>query len=241
LSRGLPATVSTWPAAQTGLRPEPHATSWEETDDEPLEQALWRGSVLLTVLLSACGGAENADGPARPSSAGSTSAPVAASETNPLRNAYFGDLHVHTNYSYDAFLNGTRNTPDDAYRYAQGEALPHPAGFEIQLDRPLDFYAVTDHASFLGMMRAAQDPDQAASRHPDAETVDRIMSGAVAGPERAEAYASVRAHTLGLSEGWLDDTVGLAGRDRRPTTRRQPLHQRPGRALRFIRSGRRLG
>ena len=170
----------------------------------PWNGLLWRGSLVLAVLLSGCGETEDTVAPT--DSTGSEAA-TPATDTNPLRNAYFGDLHVHTNYSYDAFLNGTRNTPDDAYRYALGEALAHPAGFEIQLDRPLDFYAVTDHASFLGMMRAAQDPDQAAARHPAAETVDRIMSGAVRGPERAEAYASVRAHTLGLSEGWLDDTV----------------------------------
>ena len=82
-----------------------------------------------------------------------------AIEVSPQRYAYFGDLHVHTNYSYDAFLFGTRATPDDAYRFAQGESLPHPAGFDIQLDRPLDFYAVTDHASFLGMMRAMLDSE----------------------------------------------------------------------------------
>ena len=52
-----------------------------------------------------------------------------------ITNAYFGDLHTHTNYSFDAFMNGTRNTPDDAYRHAKGEALMHPAGFEVQLDR----------------------------------------------------------------------------------------------------------
>ena len=67
-----------------------------------------------------------------------------------LRQAYFGDLHIHTAFSLDAFTFGTRSTPDDAYRYARGEAIQHPAGFDIQLDRPLDFYAVTDHGFYLG-------------------------------------------------------------------------------------------
>ena len=70
--------------------------------------------------------------PQHPSTSGQSPAP------NVLRNAYFGDLHVHTNFSYDAFLNGTRATPDDAYRFARGDALRHPAGFDIQLDAPLD-------------------------------------------------------------------------------------------------------
>ncbi|MBG72079.1 MAG: hypothetical protein CMQ50_04205, partial [Gammaproteobacteria bacterium] len=74
------------------------------------------------------------------------------------RNAYFGDLHIHTRYSFDAFLFGTKTTPDDAYAFARGEPILHPAGFEIQLDRPLDFYAVTDHAFFLGMWSAMEQP-----------------------------------------------------------------------------------
>ena len=53
------------------------------------------------------------------------------------RKAYFGDLHVHTAYSLDAFSMGALATPYDAYRYAKGEAIAHPAGFEMQLSRPL--------------------------------------------------------------------------------------------------------
>ncbi len=73
------------------------------------------------------------------------------------RNAYFGDLHVHTAYSLDGFSMGTLATPHDAYRYAKGEAIAHPAGFDMQLSRPLDFYAVTDHAMFMGLVKAAAD------------------------------------------------------------------------------------
>jgi hypothetical protein len=85
---------------------------------------------------------------------------------NALRRAYFGDLHVHTDYSFDAYAFGTVATPYDAYRYAKGEAIPHPAGFDVKLNRPLDFYAVTDHAMFLGAVKAAADTSTRFSREP---------------------------------------------------------------------------
>ena len=83
------------------------------------------------------------------------------SEPAAERRAYYGDLHVHTTYSFDAFAFGTLATPYDAYRYAKGEAIRHPGGFEVQLRQPLDFYAVTDHAMFLGVAPQAGDASTA--------------------------------------------------------------------------------
>ena len=78
---------------------------------------------------------------------------------NPDKNAYFGDLHVHTENSFDAYAFGTTSSPADAYKYARGEAIKHPTGYQVQLSRPLDFYAVTDHGVFLGLMKEAADPN----------------------------------------------------------------------------------
>jgi hypothetical protein len=71
------------------------------------------------------------------------------------RQLYFGDLHVHTGWSFDAFEHGVRTGPADAYRFARGEAIPHAAGGTIELSGPpLDFIAVTDHAEYLGVANA---------------------------------------------------------------------------------------
>jgi hypothetical protein len=110
---------------------------------------------LVLVLAAACAGPEPAPD--------TTAAPSRAGEVNPLRNAYFGDLHVHTSYSFDAFVFGTLATPDDAYRFARGGALENALGYDMKLQSgPLDFYAVTDHAAFLGHMDAMSDPEHAA-------------------------------------------------------------------------------
>ena len=76
---------------------------------------------------------------------------------NPNKNAYYGDLHVHTENSFDAYTFGTISTPADAYKYAQGYPIQHPSGYLIQLSKPLDFYAVTDHGIFMGLMKEAAD------------------------------------------------------------------------------------
>ncbi|BFT32167.1 DUF3604 domain-containing protein [Alteromonas sp. D210916BOD_24] len=78
---------------------------------------------------------------------------------NPLNNAYFGDLHLHTRNSFDAYIFNVRATPDEAYRFAKGEPLTHSGGFNMQLrSGPLDFLAVTDHAEYLGVLPAIDTP-----------------------------------------------------------------------------------
>ncbi len=68
----------------------------------------------------------------------------------PLRRAYFGDLHLHTANSFDAAWAGVRTTPHDAYRYAQGYPVTY-MGQVVRRKAPLDFLAVTDHAEFTGV------------------------------------------------------------------------------------------
>ena len=95
-------------------------------------------------------------------------------EYNEDRNAYFGDTHIHTKYSFDAYIFGTTATPDDAYRFAQGDTIQHPLGFDMKIKEPLDFYAVTDHAFFLGMISAWSDTSSYASTLPGVDVFHNL-------------------------------------------------------------------
>ena len=73
-----------------------------------------------------------------------------AGRKHPTR-VYFGDTHLHTANSGDAFTEGNKLSPEDAYRYARGEEVISSTGVPIKLSRPLDFLVVSDHAEGLGL------------------------------------------------------------------------------------------
>jgi len=131
---------------------------------------------------------------------------------NPDRSAWFGDLHVHTGYSFDAYVFGNTTLPDDAYRYARGQPLDHPSGYRIQLQQPLDFYAVTDHAMFLGLVRAAADTSTEFSRYPVAEPLHNINAwynrNEWSLPKRARNFAGFLTNTITeFLDGSIDPKV----------------------------------
>lgn len=115
-------------------------------------------STLTTVLLSATAIAESEGEPTQPERPYEiTEEREPCANYQPLRQPLFGDTHVHTALSFDARAQDTRNTPADAYAFAKGDRVgiqPYDEegspGRYIQLERPLDFTAVTDHSEFLG-------------------------------------------------------------------------------------------
>jgi hypothetical protein len=72
------------------------------------------------------------------------------------RQLLFGDTHLHTSYSFDAYLNKNQTAdPDTAYRWAKGLPVVHPLhGARVQIRTPLDFLVVSDHAELMGYIRA---------------------------------------------------------------------------------------
>jgi hypothetical protein len=123
-------------------------------------------------------------------------APAAAMQPNPERNAYYGETHLHTSWSVDAWVMGNRLTgPADAYKYAQGETIKHPMGFDIKIDTPMDFMGVTDHSEYVGVTREANTPGSLVSKLPEAQPM--IMKD----PNSKEEQNRVFSYILKLNSG----------------------------------------
>ncbi|MBW2244673.1 MAG: DUF3604 domain-containing protein, partial [Deltaproteobacteria bacterium] len=67
------------------------------------------------------------------------------------QRVFWGETHLHTTYSTDAGLFGTRLTPDAAYRFAKGEEIVSNTGVRTKIIRPLDFLMIADHAENIGL------------------------------------------------------------------------------------------
>jgi Protein of unknown function (DUF3604) len=163
-------------------------------------------------------------------------APNAIYRGNPAqRRAFFGELHLHTTMSFDAWTFGTKVTPDQAYKFARGETIMVPAaqvsaeqGIAATADVPakrawpLDFTAVTDHAEYLGAMPQLDDPLSGFSQSPTgkhlrnnvAQTLGSAQA-AVAG-RRTEASEDLRAAS-DFANGW-DAEIRAANDNYEPGT-----------------------
>ncbi len=148
--------------------------------------------------------------------------PSPAADFNADRNAYFGDLHVHTMYSFDAFIFGTTSSPDDAYEFAKGGTIVHPAGFDMKLQVPLDFYGVTDHAFYIGVLREMANPDSDISKHPVAAGMSSLGGAMQRGQKFNEILQFMRSgngqeiNDPDIRKSAWDDIVAAANRHNDP-------------------------
>ncbi len=160
--------------------------------------------VALFGFLAACGQEPAAEPPATAPEAASGAVTQAAvperPAPNPQRNVYFGAVHVHTGYSFDAFTNGTVSRPGDAYDWARGKPIQgNKAGLMLKIETPLDFYAVSDHAEMMGVFPRMTDPDSPLSKLP--------IAARVTSKDQNEAMQAFAELLRNLSEGKLDPAL----------------------------------
>lgn len=141
-------------------------------------KSLFTAASLLALV--ACQNAQDIHDNATPTEkvATPTSEPAPAPITrNPDKTAFFGDLHVHTRNSFDAFIFGTRADADAAYRFAKGETIDNGVGHNIQLDGPpLDFLSVTDHGEYMGIVPAMRDSTSHLSKTKTAKSIFGLLA-----------------------------------------------------------------
>ena len=131
------------------------------------------------------------------------------------RHALFGDLHVHSAYSFDAAANSLDTYPDHANRFAKGEAIPffpldadgNPVG-TIKLERPLDFVSITDHGEFLGERALCREPEsprydiQFCKEYRASERQGMLMLGTIVNLEEPQRIAELCDEDGSLCREW---------------------------------------
>lgn len=122
---------------------------------------------------------------------------------NPLKEAYFGDTHVHTGWSFDAGLDGATLTPTDAYRYATGEEVTSNSGIKTKLSRPYDWFMITDHSDGMGTINEVIDGNPEMM---ESEVLQRWNEAFASGSE--EAAGDAKSEVINLqSNGQLPDQI----------------------------------
>ena len=137
----------------------------------------------------------------------------------------WGDTHLHTNNSFDAFLNGNlSSTPEISYRYARGYPVTHPYNrTRVQIQTPLDFLVVSDHAEFYGGLKdiyyeGIQDPDPNILERIFYWYYERQVRSAIdneTGPEFFRDLLPIYEDPRTAAARWIEDTdnESVAGAD----------------------------
>jgi len=150
-------------------------------------------------------------------------------KTIPLR-VLWGDAHLHTVFSFDAGLFGTKLTPDDAFRFARGDEVVSTTGVPAKLRHPLDFLVVTDHSNYLGLPVALRENDPAITSNP---TGKRWAEALHEGGEKALSLFSEIAASIGDNKNAMD-TQGLLKSTWAKSVAAAEKYNEPGRFTAFI-------
>lgn len=150
---------------------------------------------------------------------------------DPNRHLLWGDLHVHTSLSFDAYGFGVRALPDDAYHYFKGGTLMHGAGYKIRARRPIDFAAITDHAEFLGA------PRHLAGDNPEYNPLPEIL--ATGNPLKItwhwlSTMLTARNDDVSKAYGHIDGLEEVAAEAWQLTQEAAERHNEPGKFTAFI-------
>jgi len=137
------------------------------------------------------------------------SAPIAEG----AKQLYWGDTHLHTTQSADAFTLGSRLGRDAAWRFARGETVETENGIPVRLRRPLDFLAITDHAEYLGVF-------------PMLEKADDRLAGWGLGEQMVELMQSGQSRELQLL--FANSIQSTEAAKRAPAKLRQPIWNKVG-------------
>ncbi len=129
---------------------------------------------------------------------GSIGQPVGeVGKPNPLKNVYFGEQHMHTSSSFDAFTVGVTATWEQAYDFAKGKKVKlSTTGEEMQRRTPYDFVAITDHSEYYGVLKEFANPDSPLSQ---SDLAKSIMAGQ-SDPAAAQAAVTKLISTLVTNE-----------------------------------------
>ena len=151
---------------------------------------------------------KDAAGPDENATVATASEASAADEDSPAHpiatKVYWGDTHLHTWDSPDAFAAGATLGPEEALRFAMGEEVESTTGLKARLDRPLDFLVIADHAVGLGLTREIARGNERLLQDPRVAEWNRMMNS---GPEgqRMAARELIDGHTEGTNPAALSD------------------------------------
>ncbi len=165
--------------------------------------------ILLACVLTASASFSSADSATDNVAAKNYSAPIAEDS----KQLYWGDTHLHTTQSADAFTLGSRLGRDAAWRFARGETVETENGIPVRLRRPLDFLAITDHAEYLGIF-------------PMLERADDRLAGWELGEQMVELMQSGQSRDLQLL--FANSIQSTEAAKRTPTKLRQPVWDKVG-------------